>query len=232
MIEAFDVLCSLLTCTKLIGVSLTHYIVVIMISNLFKVRKNCIAQYIYADLINSIICEFEHVIEFIVRNIKRKLNTYDDYTILKEIVKSSRSRAITEVIIIDLRMYLLHHLWAYQDEMIIYLFNDWGAFCSQLIIFKALKIHCIFRKIIQKKALKRSQMCRNVYIMNTSKSLNSQCQLCFLNEFAVNEHTCHRKHDWFSFDITSRITLSVQHSERWNILFRYDLSNIFTYHVH
>ena len=105
MIEALDVLCNLLTCTKLIDASLTHYIVIIMTSNLFKVRKNRIAQYIYVDLINNIICKFEHVIKFIVRNIKKKLNIYDNHTILKEIVKSDRSRAIIEVIIIDLRIY-------------------------------------------------------------------------------------------------------------------------------
>ena len=56
----------------------------------------------------SVIYELEHVIKFIVRNIKRKLNTYDDHTILKEIVKSGRSRAITEVMIINLRMYSLY----------------------------------------------------------------------------------------------------------------------------
>ena len=189
MIEAFDVLCNLLTCTKLIDVSLIHYIVAVMTLNLFKARKNCIAQHIYVDLINNVICELEHVIKFIVRNIKRKLNTYNDHTISKEIVKSGRPRAITEVMIIDLRIYLLHRPWTYQDEMITYLFDDWGAFCSQSIIFKTFKIYRTFRKIIQKKALKRSHMCRDVYMMNISKLLDSQHQLRFLNESAVNEHT-------------------------------------------
>ena len=55
MIEALNILCNLLTCTKLIGASLTHYIVVAMTSNLFKARKDRIAQHIYADLINSVI---------------------------------------------------------------------------------------------------------------------------------------------------------------------------------
>ena len=77
-----------------------------MISNLFKARKNCIAQYIYVDFINNIVCKLKHVIKVIVQNIKKKLNIYDDHTILKKIVRSDRSRAITEVIIIDLRMYL------------------------------------------------------------------------------------------------------------------------------
>ena len=73
--------------------------------------------------------------------------------------------------------------------MIIYLFDDWNAFCSQSIIFKTLKIHRIFRKIIQKKILKRSHMCRDVYMMNISKLLDSQRQLCFLNKSAINKHT-------------------------------------------
>ena len=158
------------------------------------------------------------------------MNTYDDYIILKEIVKSDRSRAITEVMIINLRMYLFHRSWAYQDEMIIYLFNNWDAFCSQSIIFKTLKTHRIFRKIIQEKALKRSQM--NTYMMNISESFNSQRQLCFLNESATNEHTCYRKHNWSFFDITLRVILSIKRFERWSILLCYDLSNIFAYHIH
>ena len=108
MIEALDILCSLLTCIKLIGVPLTHYILAVMTSNLFKARKDRIAQYIYADLINSVIYELEHIIKLTVRNIKRKLNTYDNHTISKKIVKSDRSRAITEVMINDLKIYLLH----------------------------------------------------------------------------------------------------------------------------
>ena len=116
--------------------------------------------------------------------------------------------------------------------MIIYLFDDWGAFCSQSIIFKTLKTHRIFRKIIQKKALKRSKMCRNASMMNISELLDSQRQLYFWNESAVNEHTCHRKHDWFSFDIISQVILLVKRFKRWNILFCYDLNNIFAYHIH
>ena len=116
--------------------------------------------------------------------------------------------------------------------MIIYLFDDWSAFCSQLIIFKALKTYRIFRKIIQKKILKRSQRYRDVYMINISKLFDPQRQLCFLNEFAINEHTCHRKHDWFSFDIISRAILSVKRFKQWNILLCYDLSGIFAYHIH
>ena len=107
MIEALGV-CSLLTCTKLIDVSLTHYIVAATAPNLSKARKNRIAQHIYAGLTNSVICELEHVIKLIVRNIKKKLNTYGGHIISKEIVKSDRPRAITEAMIIDLRMYLLY----------------------------------------------------------------------------------------------------------------------------
>ena len=121
---------------------------IVMILNLFKAQKNCIAQHIYVGLINSVICELEHVIKLIVRNIKRKLNTYGGHTTSKEIVKSDRLHAIIEVIIIDLRMYLLYRSWVHQDEMIIYLFDNWDAFCSQSIIFKVFKIHHIFKKII------------------------------------------------------------------------------------
>ena len=75
--------------------------------------KDRIAQHIYVDLINNVICELEHVIKLIVRNIKRKLNTYNDHTILKKIVKLNRSRAITEIMIIDLKIYLCYRFWMY-----------------------------------------------------------------------------------------------------------------------
>ena len=116
--------------------------------------------------------------------------------------------------------------------MITYLFDDWDAFYSQSIIFKIFKIYCIFRQIIQKEISKRPQMYRDVYMMNISELLDSQRQLCFLNKSAVNEYTCHRKHDWSFLDIISRAILSVKRFERWNILLCYNLNDIFAYHIH
>ena len=77
-------------------------------SNLFKARKDRIAQHIYVDLINDVIYELEHVVKSTVRNIKKKLNTYEDHAASKEFAKSKRLRAIIEVITVVLKMYLLH----------------------------------------------------------------------------------------------------------------------------
>ena len=202
-----------------------------MAPNLSKARKDRIAQHIYAGLTKGAICELEHVSRSTVQNIKKKLNTYGGHTAPKELAKMGRPRAITGAMVIGLSVYLLHRPWASQDEMITYLFDEWGTFCSQPTISKALKIHRISTKIIQEEALKRSQICRDEYMKNISELSDPQSQLCFLDESAANEHTCHRKHGWSRFDITPRASLSIKRSERWSILPCYDTSGIFAYHI-
>ena len=76
--------------------------------SLSKTRKDRIAQHIYVGLINDVIYELEHVVKSTVQNIKKKLNTYEGHAASKKLAKSKRSRTITEVIIIVLRMYLFY----------------------------------------------------------------------------------------------------------------------------
>jgi len=71
-----------------------------------------------------------------------------------------------------LKVYLEHRPWAYQDEMILYLFDDWKILCSQPTIFRVLKEHRISRKIIQKEALERSQLVRNNYMLEILELFN------------------------------------------------------------
>jgi hypothetical protein len=47
-----------------------------------------------------------------------------------------------------LKIYLEHRPWVCQDDMILYLFDDWKILCSQPTIARALEEHRISRKII------------------------------------------------------------------------------------
>ena len=78
------------------------------VSSLFKARKDRIAQHIYIGLINGVIYELKHVVKSIVQNIKRKLNMYEDHATSKKFAKSKRSRTITEIITVILKIYLLY----------------------------------------------------------------------------------------------------------------------------
>ena len=88
---------------------------------------------------------------------------------------------------IDLRHFLEDQSWAYQKEMLYYLFNDWSIIIALFTLFNALKIMKINRKCLKQKILKRSQKCRNLYyFLNVSQFTHEM--LMFLNKSAVNEH--------------------------------------------
>ncbi len=131
-----------------------------------------------------------------------------------------------------LKIYLEHRPWAYQDEIILYLFDDWKILCSQPTISRALKEHRISRKIIQKEALERSQLARNNYMLEISELSNPQNQICYLDESVANEHACHRKHGWSPYGVTPRAILPVKRSERHSVLPVYTINGILTYHIH
>lgn len=116
--------------------------------------------------------------------------------------------------------------------MITYLYDDWSILCSQSTVSKTLKSNRIFKKIIQRKALERSQQCRDDYMVSISELSDSQHQLCFLDESVANEHICHRKHGWSLFGITSRIILPVKRSERHSVLPCYDVIGIMCHHIY
>ena len=71
--------------------------------------------------------------------------------------------------------------------MKLYLFDDFNVVVFVFTIFDCFRYQIkINRQIMKKKVLKKSQICRNVYMFCISK-FNSD-QLMFLNENTVNEH--------------------------------------------
>ena len=78
--------------------------------------------------------------------------------------------------------------------MTLYLFDEFDVVVVFFTISRSFKIQMkINRKIMKKKTLKKSQTCRNVYMLRISEFINDQ--LVFLDENAANEHTMNKKHD-------------------------------------
>jgi hypothetical protein len=69
-------------------------------------------------------------------------------------------------------------------------------------------------------------------MLEISELSDPQNQICYLDESAANEHTCHRKHGWSPYGVTSRAILSVKRSERHSVLSVYTINGIIIYHIH
>ena len=93
--------------------------------------------------------------------------------------------------------------------MALYLFDRFDVVVVLFTISRCLKNQMkINRKILKKKIMKKSQTCRNVYMLRISEFISDQ--LMFLNENAANEHTMNKKHDWVSIEIFPSIIKSVK----------------------
>ena len=62
-----------------------------------------------------------------------------------------------------LRAYLKNRPWAYQNEMQLYFYDDWGIVVNQSTVSRLLKSMDISRKILKRIAAERDQNCRNKY---------------------------------------------------------------------
>ncbi len=76
--------------------------------------------------------------------------------------------------------------------MMKYLFNEFDVFVNTTIISRILKRLKINRKVMKKKTMKRSQTCRNAYVLKINEYINDM--LMFLDENAANEQIMNRRH--------------------------------------
>jgi hypothetical protein len=84
--------------------------------------------------------------------------------------------------------------------------------------------------VMKKKTMKRSQTCRNAYVLKISEYTSDM--LMFLDKSAANEQIMNRRHEWTSFEISFSVIRSVKRSERWSILSVYCIDEILTSHIH
>ena len=188
--------------------------------------KNRIEFYIKQNWFTRTIINLEEVDNFVVNKLRRNLKKYDQHTASQ---KRKSKRLIDSFMIQEFHDYLLHKSWAYQNEMILYLYDDWSIVCDEETISKVLKHYEISKKKIQRETLKRSQTCRDSYMLQLFEFTNDQ--LCFLDEIVVNEHTLHRKRAWVVVEATSRIIRLVKKSKKFSFLLVYTKDEIMTYHI-
>ncbi len=77
--------------------------------------------------------------------------------------------------------------------MMKYLFDEVDVFVNIMIISRILKRMKINRKVIKKKTMKRSQTCRNAYVLKINQYISDM--LMFLDESAVNEQIMNKQHE-------------------------------------
>ncbi len=74
-----------------------------------------------------------------------------------------------------------------------YLFDEFDVFVNTTVISRILKRLKISRKVMKKKTMKRSQTCRNAYVLKINKYTSDM--LMFLDESAANEQIMNRRHE-------------------------------------
>ncbi len=74
-----------------------------------------------------------------------------------------------------------------------YIFDEFDVFADITVIERILKRLKISRKVMKKKTMKRSQTCRNAYVLKMSEYINDM--LMFLNENAANEQIMNKRHE-------------------------------------
>ena len=191
--------------------------------------KQRIQQHIFDDLDDAAIAAAENVSDRVVRKIRLNIRTFGTHT-TPSLVKKGRPRAITAPMQAGLRAYLEAKPWAYQDEMIEYIFDNWGVLVDQSTLSRTLKRIGISRKRLKRVALERNDTCRHHYMLQVSQYTADM--LVFLDESAANEHTKDRKYGWSGFGTNPSVKRPIKRSKRWSILPAYTQDGLSACHVY
>ena len=171
----------------------------VMSSSLIEIHKNKIVHFFNENMSSSTIAIIKNVSRRIIEKIQTNLKMFEIH-ISSKLKKMNKSIKITSTMQIELKFFLKIKSWTYLKKMKLYLFNNFDVVVFVFTIFDCFKYQMkINRQIMKKFFLKKSQICRNVYMFRINE-FNSD-QLMFLNESAVNEHIMNRKYDWLSFEI-------------------------------
>ena len=119
--------------------------------------------------------------------------------------------------------------WAYQEEMMEYLLDDFGLAVVKSTISKTLKKMGITQKSLRKIADARDPELRNIYFVDVAAYTHDQ--LVYLDETAANQRSTHRKRGWSALGIVPYIRLPFKREKRWSILPAYCSDGILTYHI-
>lgn len=200
-----------------------------MPKSLSSTQQERIEIHLESGLHPKAIAKVENVSARTVERYKANLKTWRSIT--APLMKSrGRPTTIHLASQAGLLAYLKAKPWAYQDEMSLSLFDDWGILPTQSTISRTLARMKISRQVLKKEAMERSQLIHNDYMLRISEY--SANQLVFLDESAANEHTLYRKFGWSAYGILPKASRPVKRSERWSILPAYSLNGVLATQIH
>ncbi len=169
-----------------------HHVVSKMFSLLIESQRNRIVHHLRIDELLKSIANLKDVIRRVMKKIRSNLKTFNISTFFS-MRKFDRSRSVTSSMKIALKHCLKTKSWSYLKKMMKYLFDEFDVFVNTTFISRILKRLKISRKVMKKKTMKRSQTCKNAYVLKISEYINDM--LMFLDENAANEQIMNRQHE-------------------------------------
>lgn len=105
---------------------------------------------------------------------------------------------------------------AYLDEMMWYLYDQFGIILNEKTLWGTLSRECWSRKVCKKVSQQRNEQLRAQWQAKRLFWRNNR--ICTVDESASNERTADRKYGWSPKGIPARDLHSLKRSERWSIL--------------
>jgi hypothetical protein len=119
---------------------------------------------------------------------------------------------------------------AYQDELALFLWDEFGVHTSRMTISRSLKRLRVSRKILQREAAQRSQTLRDHWMSRLSGWTADQ--LVFIDESAANERSADRKYGWAPIGQKAIQSVPLKHSERYSVLPAYTVDGYIAWIIH
>jgi len=98
----------------------------------------------------------ELVFKRVIFKIRANIRTFGSYT-APPTIRFGKPPTITAAIKAGLRIYFKDRPWAYQDEILLYFYDDWDVVVNRFTIFRLLKSIGISRKMLKRIAAEKDQ---------------------------------------------------------------------------
>ena len=193
-----------------------------MAPNLSSTQKDRIQTLIEQGLADEAIATVENVHVTTVWRIRQLVRTFGTHSRPDEAChKRGPNPTITPDMRFALLDYLLENPWAYQDELMDILYDQFEVVISQPVVSRTLAAMKVSRKDMRREASERAGMCRNKYMAELSQFLAHQ--LVFIDD---------RKRGWSPLGTVPGVKRPTKRSERWRILPAYTIDGIIASHIH
>jgi hypothetical protein len=160
--------------------------------SLIESQRNRIVHHLRVDESLKSIANLKNVIRRVMKKIRSNLKTFNistffsmrkfDRNSINHIFDENRIKAFFEDIIVI--------IFEKNDEI---LFDEFDIFVNTTIISRILKRLKINRKVMKKKTMKRSQICKNAYVLKINEYTSDM--LMFLDESVANKQIMNKRHE-------------------------------------